>query len=67
MPCSRHANKLGLSCDPCCAAQVKWLGGVLEGNAGRSKMSFTPESVAPDGFMVNVAAGTQLLQQRPEG
>ncbi|KAG2451114.1 hypothetical protein HYH02_004382 [Chlamydomonas schloesseri] len=35
---------------------IKWLGGVLEGNAGRSKMSFTPESVAPDGFMINVAA-----------
>lgn len=36
---------------------LHWLGGVLEANAGRSKLRFEPEAVAPDGFLTNVAAG----------
>ncbi|KXZ45643.1 hypothetical protein GPECTOR_52g43 [Gonium pectorale] len=39
---------------------LRWLGGVLEGNAGRSKLRFDPEALAPDGFLVNVS--TVLLK-----
>ncbi|GLC36221.1 hypothetical protein PLESTB_001367200 [Pleodorina starrii] len=35
---------------------LRWLGGVLDGNAGRSKLRFDPVAVAPDGFLANVAA-----------
>ncbi|GIL50136.1 hypothetical protein Vafri_6264 [Volvox africanus] len=35
---------------------LQWLGAVLEGNVGRSKLRFDQEAVAPDGFLANVAA-----------
>ncbi|GIM17511.1 hypothetical protein Vretimale_20059 [Volvox reticuliferus] len=38
------------------ARMLQWLGAVLEGNAGRSKLRFDPEALAPDGFLTNVAA-----------
>ncbi|EFJ51708.1 hypothetical protein VOLCADRAFT_87432 [Volvox carteri f. nagariensis] len=38
------------------AGMIRWLGAVLDGNAGRAKLRFDPEALAPDGFLANVAA-----------
>ncbi|PNH09426.1 putative ubiquitin conjugation factor E4 [Tetrabaena socialis] len=38
------------------AAMISWLGAVLDGNAGRSKLQVQAEKLAPDGFLANVAA-----------
>ncbi|GFR50779.1 hypothetical protein Agub_g13044, partial [Astrephomene gubernaculifera] len=45
-----------LKCRTTKSPMLRWLGAVLEANAGRAKLQIQPEALAGEGFLANVAA-----------